>query len=348
MNKKSEPTIHDIARELKISASTVSRALQNNPRISLKTREKILAMAETMGYRPNSLASNLRNKKSNTIGIVVPLINRHFFSSVISGAEEVAFKAGYTVVISQANDLAIKEIAIVHSMFANRVDGLIISIAMESTTFEHLKMFTRKNIPLVFFDRAVPEMETNKIVVDDFMGGFRVTQHLIDQGYKRIGHMAGPQNLTTYRERKSGYMEALSKNGLSFDESMIVTNRLTSEDGTEAIQQLMSLPHPPDAIFCGNDTTALSTMMYLRDKGFRIPEDIGIVGFSNEPFSRVVTPAISTIAQPAFLMGQKAAELILNQIEHKEKTFTTHILPTELIIRESSNRKLIMNKKMHS
>ena len=341
MNKKSEPTIHDIARELKISASTVSRALQNNPRISLKTREKILSLAETMGYRPNSPASNLRNKKSNPIGIVVLLINRHFFPSVISGADEVAFKAGYTVVISQSNDLADKEIAIVHSMFANRVDGLIISIAMDSTTFEHLKMFTRKNIPMVFFDRAVPEIETNKIVVDDFMGGFRVTQHLIDQGYKRIGHMAGPQNLTTYRERKSGYMEALSQNGLSFDETLVVTNKLTSEDGTAAIQHLMSLPKPPDAIFCCNDTTALSAMIYLRSEGYRIPEDIGIVGFSNEPFSRVVSPSISTIAQPAFLMGQKAAELILNQIENQEKSFTTLVLPTELIIRESSNRKLI-------
>lgn len=338
MQKKSEPTIHDIARELNISASTVSRALQNNPRISLKTREKIVSMAEMMGYRPNTLASNLRNKKSNTIGIVVPLINRHFFASVISGAEEVAFKAGYTVVISQSNDLANKEIAIVHSMFANRVDGLIISIAMENNSFEHLKMFTKKNIPLVFFDRAVPEIETNKIVIDDIMGGFRVTKHLIEQGYKRIGLIAGPQNLKTYRERKDGYIKALSEYGLSFDEALVVTNNLTSEDGTEATRQLMALPEPPDAIFCGNDTTALSAMIYLRNKGFRIPEDIGIVGFSNEPFSKVVSPSISTIAQPAFLMGQKAAELILNQIENKEKTFKTLVLPTELIIRESSSR----------
>ena len=338
MHKKSEPTIHDIARELDVSASTVSRALQNNPRISLKTREKILSLAETMGYRPNTLASNLRNKKSNTIGVVVPLINRYFFSSVISGAEEVAAKAGYTVVISQSNDLANKEIDIVQSMFANRVDGLIISIAMESTNYEHLKMFIKKNIPLVFFDRAVSEIDTDKIVVDDYMGGFRVTKHLIDQGYKRIGHMAGPQNLMTYRDRKKGYIEALIQNGLPFDESLIVTNKLTSKDGIDATMQLMSLPYPPDAIFCGNDTTALSTMIYLRDKGFKIPEDIGIVGFSNEPFSEVVSPSISTIAQPGFLMGQKAAELILNQIEHKEKTFRTLVLPTELKIRDSSNR----------
>ncbi len=339
MHKKTDPTIHDIARELNISASTVSRALQNNPRISLKTREKIISLANSVGYRPNTLASNLRNKRSNTIGIVVPLINRYFFSAVISGVEEVAFKAGYTVVISQSNDLADKEISIVHSMLANRVDGLIISIAMEPTNYEHLKTFRKKNIPLVLFDRTIAEIDTNKIVVDDFMGGFRVTQHLIDQGYKRIGHMAGPQNLQTYLDRKNGYIEALSRNDLAYDESLVVTNSLRSDDGIDAVRQLMGLPVPPDAIFCGNDTTALSSMIYLRDRGIRIPEDLGIVGFSNEPFSKVVSPSISTIAQPGFLMGQKAAELILHQIEHKDRSFKTIVLPTELVVRESSNRK---------
>lgn len=337
--KNTEPTIHDIARELKISASTVSRALNDNPRISLKTKEKIKVVAEKLGYRPNTLASNLRNKKSNTIGIVVPLINRYFFSAVISGVEDVAFKAGYNVVISQSNDLAAKEINIVQSMFSNRVDGLIISIAMHTNTFEHLKLFRKKHIPLVFFDRAVPEIETDKIVVDDFAGGFRVTQHLIDQGYKRIGHLAGPQNLMTYLDRKSGYIEALRKNGIACDESLIIVSTLTSDDGVPAVQQLMSLPNPPDAIFCGNDTTALSVMIYLRDKGIRIPEDVGIVGFSNEPYSKVVSPSISTIAQPGFEMGQKAAELIIRKIENKERTYQTIVLPTELIVRESSSRR---------
>jgi LacI family transcriptional regulator len=339
MHKKTDPTIHDIARELKISASTVSRALQNNPRISLKTRDKIKATADIMGYHPNTLASNLRNKRSSTIGIVVPLINRHFFASVISGVEDVAFKSGYTVVISQSNDLANKEIAIVQSMFANRVDGLIISIAMEINTFEHLKMFGKKNIPLVFFDRAVSEIETNKIVIDDFMCGFHIAQHLIDQGYKRIGHIAGPQNLMIYANRKKGYLEALKKNGITCDENLVVSNFLTGDDGVAAIKQLMSLQNPPDAVFCGNDTTALSSIMYLRDQGIRVPDDIGIVGFSNEPYSRVVSPSISTVALPGFLMGQKAAELILNQIENKERTFKTLVMPTELIIRESSARK---------
>ncbi|HAQ17847.1 MAG TPA: LacI family transcriptional regulator [Prolixibacteraceae bacterium] len=339
MNKNPEPTIHDIAKELKISASTVSRALNDNPRISLKTKEKIKAVADSLGYRPNTLASNLRNKKSNTIGIVVPLINRYFFSSVISGAEDIAYKAGFTVVISQSNDLASKEINIVQSMFSNRVDGLIISIAMQASTFEHLKLFRKKNIPLVFFDRAVPEIETDKIVVDDFAGGFRVTQHLIDQGYQRIGHLAGPQNLIIYRDRKNGYIEALRKNGIDYDDKLIIYNRLTSDEGVTATQQLMSLSNPPDAIFCGNDTTALSAMIYLRNRGIRIPEDVGIVGFSNEPFSKVVSPSISTISQPGFEMGQKAAELIIRKIENKERTYQTIVLPTELIVRESSTRK---------
>jgi LacI family transcriptional regulator len=336
--KSTEPTIHDIARELKISASTVSRALNDNTRISLKTKEKIRKVADQLGYRPNTLASNLRNKKSNTIGIVVPLINRHFFSSVISGVEDVAFKAGYNVVISQSNDLADKEISIVQSMFSNRVDGLIVSIAMQTNTFEHLKLFKKKHIPLAFFDRAVPEIETDKIVVDDFAGGFKVTQHLIDQGYKRIGHLAGPQNLTTYLDRKNGYIEALKKNGIAYDKSLIIVNTLTSEEGVPAVKQLMGLPNPPDAIFCGNDTTALSAMIYLRDKGICIPEDIGIVGFSNEPFSKVVSPSISTIAQPGFLIGQKAAELIIRKIENKDRAYQTIVLPTELIVRESSDR----------
>ncbi len=339
MKKNSEPTIHDIARELNISASTVSRALNNNPRISLKTKEKIKQVADDLGYRPNTLASNLRNKKSNTIGIVVPLINRHFFSSVISGVEDVAYKAGYTVVISQSNDLYDKEINIVHSMFSNRVDGLIISIAMQTDSFEHLKLFRKKNIPLVFFDRVVPEIETDKIVVDDFAGGFKVTQHLIDQGYKRIGHLAGPQNLMTYLDRKKGYLEALRKNEIPYDDSLTIVNTLTSEEGVPAVQQLLELPNPPDAIFCGNDATALSVMIYLRDRGIRIPQDMGIVGFSNEPYSKVVSPSISTIAQPGFEMGQKAAELMIRKIENKEKTFQTFVLPTELIIRDSSNRK---------
>lgn len=224
-------------------------------------------------------------------------------------------------------------------MFSNRVDGLIISIAMHSKSFDHLKIFRKKNIPLVFFDRVVNSIEADKIVIDDFMGGFKVTQHLIDQGYQRIAHITGPQNLAIYTDRKNGYIEALRKNGIQFDEKLVIENTLTSDVAELAAQKLLELPNPPDAIFCGNDTTALTVMIYLRDKGIKIPQEMGIVGFSNEPFSKVVSPSISTIAQPGFEIGKKAAELIISQIEAKERTYQTIVLPTELIIRESSNRQ---------
>ena len=341
MDDKASITIHDIARELKISASTVSRALNDNPRISQATKDKIKALALKMGYQPNIIASNLRTQKTNTIGIVVPLINRHFFSTFISGVEDVAFDLGYNVIISQSNDLLEKEKKIVQSLFSNRVDGLIASLSMQTNEFEHFQLFTNKNIPFVFFDRVIPELSAHKIVVDDFAAGMKATQHLIDQGYKRIAHLAGPTVLNTYHDRMEGYKAALQKNNHCVDDKLILYNQLTRMDGQEAIKQLLSLPTPPDAVFCGNDTSALSMMLYLKKTGIKIPHEFGLIGFSNEPFSEVVTPSISTLKQPAFAMGKKAAELLIHEIEAKVRpqSYQTITMPTELIIRESSSRK---------
>ena len=341
MDRKTSVTIHDIARELKISASTVSRALNDNPRISKSTKDKIKSLALKLGYQPNTIASNLRTQKTHTIGIVVPLINRHFFSTFISGVEDVAFEAGYNVIISQSKDLLQKEKQIVHSMFSNRVDGLITSLSMQTSDFGHFQMFADKNIPLIFFDRIAPQLNANKIIVDDFACGYKATQHLIDQGYQRIAHLAGPTVLNTYHDRMEGYKSALKKNQMPIENELIICNRLTRMDGQQAIKQLLDLKNPPDAVFCGNDTSALSMIVYLKSQGIRIPEDFGIVGFSNEPFSEVVTPSISTLKQPAQEMGQKAAELIINEIENKAlpRTYQTITMPTELIIRASSSRK---------
>ncbi len=338
MKQKPETTIHDIARELNIAASTVSRALNDNPLISEATREKIKKTAERMGYRPNVLAANFRTKRTNTIGVIVPLINRHFFSSVISGIEDIAYQQGFAVTISQSNDNFEKENKIAHSLFQNRVDGLILSIAMETQTYDHLKIFTDRNIPIVFFDREVEEIEAHKIVVDDFGAAYQATKHLIDQGRKRIAMIGGPLNLKIYKNRQDGYCQALKDAGLSMEEPGILNNSLTREDGTRAIKKIMDSTVKPDAIFCANDTTALSSIIYLKNNGFKIPENIAIVGFSNEPFSELVTPSISTIKQPGFEIGQKAAELIINQIKQKKKpsSFETITLPTELIIRDSS------------
>ena len=341
--KKTSVTIHDLARELNISASTVSRALNDNPRISQATKDKIKSLANKLGYQPNTVASNLRTQKTNTIGIVVPLINRHFFSTFITGVEDVAFEAGYNVIISQSKDLLDKESRVVHSLFSNRVDGLIISMSMQTDQYDHFNLFANKNIPMVFFDRVAPDFKAHKIVIDDFSSGRSATQHLINQGCKRIAHLAGPVSLNTYRDRMNGYLDALKENKLPIDDELIIYNRLTRVDGLTAIKQFLKLKNPPDAIFCGNDTSALSMIVYLRELGIRVPDDISIVGFSNEPFSEVVTPSISTIKQPAYEMGQKAAELIIEEIEQKKpsKKYQTIILPSELIIRESSTKMML-------
>ncbi|WP_297089875.1 LacI family DNA-binding transcriptional regulator [uncultured Draconibacterium sp.] len=341
MVQKPETTIHDIAKKLKISASTVSRALKDNPLISEATRAKIKKTAAEMGYRPNVMAANLRTKRTNTIGVIVPLINRHFFSSVISGIEDIAYKQGFAVTISQSNDNFEKESTIAHTLFANRVDGLILSIGMQTKTFDHLKPFAERHTPIVFFDRIVEEIPAHKIVVDDFGGAYRATQHLIEQGRTRIAHITGPLTLQIYSKREDGYRQALADAGLEINNDYVLHNSLTREDGLRAIKKMLVQKIRPDAIFCANDTTALSSIIYLKEKGIRVPEDIAIVGFSNEPYSELVTPAITTVKQPGFEMGQKAAELIINQINNKKQaeTYQTITMDTELIIRSSSATK---------
>jgi LacI family transcriptional regulator len=341
MANQLETTIHDIAKKLNLSASTVSRALKDNPVISKTTRNLVKKMAVEMGYRPNILAASLRTRRTNTIGVIVPLINRHFFSSVISGIEDVAYSQGFAVTISQSNDKLEKECKIAQTLFANRVDGIILSIGMETNSYDHIRLFSDRKIPVVFFDRVVDEIKAHKIVVDDYGGGYRATRHLISQGAKIIAHIGGPLNLKIYEYRQKGYCDALKEAGLTIEESLIINNSLSKEEGTKAIQQLMQNNLKPDAIFCANDTTALSVIIYLQENGYKVPDDFAIVGFSNEPFSEVVTPSISTIKQPGYLIGQKAAQLIIEQILNgiPNPEFKTIVMPTELIIRNSSRRK---------
>jgi LacI family transcriptional regulator len=340
MVKKTEATIHDIARVLQVSASTVSRALKENPLISEATREKIRKVADELGYRPNIVASSLRTKRSNTIGVIVPYINRHFFSSVVSGVEEIAYKSGFAVTIAQSNDSYQKEVHIARALYDGRVDGIIVSFAMDTHNFRHLRAFAESQIPLVFFDRVAEEIDANKIVVDDFAGGKMATEHLISMGCRNIAHVSGPLHLTIYDNRLKGYLAALNIAGLKPPTGGILHNRLTRADGEDAIKQLLTLKPIPDAVFCANDTSALSIILNLRNTSYRIPQDIAVVGFSNEPFSEVVSPSISTIKQPGYEMGIKAAELLISEIkgEITTKDYQTILMPTELIIRESSQK----------
>ena len=340
MTRKQEITIHSLANELKISASTVSRALKDNSRISLKTRELVKQKAIELGYRPNVIATNLRRKKTNTIGVVVPRIDRYFFGSVIGGIEDYAWTKGYNVIISQSNDLLLKEIKCVQSLFNNRVDGLIVSISMQTNEDMHFRLFSDNNIPILFFDRYCPSIDCDRIVVDDFDSGYKITRHLLERGCTRIAHIAGPELLNIYRDRKAGYLQALAEANIRPFPGYLEETGLTRDEGKQAFARLMTLPIPPDGVFCGNDTTALSAIEYCIQNQIEVPSDVALVGFSDEPFSAVVTPSISTVKQPGYEMGHQAAEKLISRIEKTgiPSPFEHIVLPTRLIVRASSVR----------
>ncbi|WP_304198707.1 LacI family DNA-binding transcriptional regulator [Flavobacterium alvei] len=333
-------TIHDIAKELNIDSSTVSRALSNNPRVKQKTKDRILEKANEMGYQRNLLASSLRNNKTNTIGVIVPRISRHFFSSAIAGIEETAYEAGYNVIICQSLEQLNREQKIANTLLANRVDGVLISVSMETTDSDYLQIFKKNGTPLVFFDRHCDIPGNSNVVIDDFQGGFDATEHLILQGCKKIAHFSGPQELEIYKNRFKGYKSALEKHNIKLDSNLVIPSKLMEIDGIESAKKLLSQTIPIDGIFSSNDTAAISALQYLKGKGIKIPEDIAIVGFSNEPISSVIEPSLTTIDQPGFEMGKIAANLLLAQINNKPGTIVaeTIILKPVLIKRNSSKK----------
>lgn len=338
--ENSKVTIHDIAKELNIDSSTVSRALSDNPRVTKKTKERILEKAKEMGYQRNLLASSLRNNKTNTIGVIVPRISRHFFSSAIAGIEETAYEAGYNVIICQSLEQLNREQKIANTLLANRVDGVLISVSMETTDSDYLQIFKKNGTPLVFFDRHCDIPGNSNVVIDDFQGGFDATEHLILQGCKKIAHFSGPQELEIYKNRYKGYKSALEKHNIQLDNNLVIPSKLMEIDGIESAKKLLSQPISIDGIFSSNDTAAISALQYLKGEGIKIPEDIAIVGFSNEPISSVIEPSLTTIDQPGFEMGKIAANLLLAQINDKPDAIVaeTIILKPVLIKRNSSNK----------
>ena len=337
MMKKNKVTIHDISKALKIDSSTVSRALNNSNRVTQKTKEKILKKAKELGYQRNLLASNLRRNKTNTIGVIVPRISRHFFSSLIAGIEETAYDTDYNIIICQSLELLERETNIVASLAANRVAGVLMSVSMETQNYKHLDLLINGNIPLVFFDRHCNIEGHSTVLIDDFQAGFDATEHLILQGCKTIAHLSGPQNLEIYTNRYMGYKSALEKHGLNVATDLVISSELMEKDGAESIVQLVEKNKQLDGVFSANDIAAISAMKQLKKMGIQVPKDIALVGFSNEPISALIEPSLSTIDQPGFEMGKMAANLLLKQINSdntlKEESI---VLNPNLIIRNSS------------
>lgn len=331
-------TINDLAKLLKLSPSTVSRALRNHPDISQKTKDKVLAMAEEKNYQPNLIAQSLQNRRSNNIGVIVPEIRNTFFSTVISGIEEIAYEAGYTIMVCQSGDTYEREILNTRALAANRVAGMLVSISQETTDFSHLLTVMEQGIALVLFDRVAEHVPVSKVIVDDFNGAYKAVCHLIDQGYRRIAHIGGSPQLYVSRKRREGYEAALRDNDLEIRPEFIIGGGYHEEDGRIGVQKLLALPEAPDAIFTINDPVALGVFLYLREKGISIPGTIGLVGFSNNPNTALVQPRLTTVNQPAFEIGRTAARQLLKNLERgpEQQSTDTITLKTELVVRESS------------
>jgi LacI family transcriptional regulator len=337
--KKEKATIHDISKSLGIDSSTVSRALNDSPRVSKKTKDIILKKAKELGYQRNILASNLRTNKTNTIAVVLPRISRHFFSTVIAGIEETAYEAGYNLLICQSLDSLDREKKIMSTLISNRVDGVIISISMETTNYEHLEAYKQLGNPIIFIDRPCSLENCSNINIDNFHASFMTTEHLIFQGCKHIAHFSGSQNIELYRQRKNGYLAALKKHKIDINNHYIFESNLSEEDGINSAKKILEL-NIIDGIISANDTAAISAMQYLKSQGVKIPEDIAVTGFNNDPISAVIEPSLTTINQPAFEIGEMASNLLLKQIENKSNITVAKstLLNSELIIRNSSLR----------
>ncbi len=336
-------TITKLAEQLNLSPSTISRALQNHPSIGKKTSERVQKLASELGYFPNSVASSLRRKKTNLIGIIIPRIDRHFHSLAISGIEEVANKAGYYVAIFQSNDSYQKEVENVKMLLSNRADGILGCLALETKKYDHFLKIKENNIPLVFFDRVCYEIESSRVLIDDFEAAFKICEHLMSVGCKRIAHIAGNQNSAIFRGRLEGYLAALKKNNIEVDDNMICyANALDRDEGTKYATQLLHSPQMPDGLFCANDITAISAIQLAKEANLQIPKDLAVAGFSNTPAATIIDPPLTSVNDHAFEMGQAAARLLIRQIENNDKNIVSETITirNDLIIRESTAGKL--------
>lgn len=329
-------TIIDIAKELGISASTVSRALSNHPDIRKDTKDRVNKIAKELNYTPNPIARSLKNSTTKTIGVQVPEIKHDFFSSAISGIEDAAYKAGYTILVSQSNESNEREIMNTRMLIQHRVAGILVSISQTTQNCNHFKEVLTRNIPLVFFDRVSEEINASKVIIDDYKIAFEAVSYLITKGYKRIAHFGGPKQLNICSKRHDGYKDALKKAGLPIISGFVRVGGLHELDGYEMMDAVMNGSNLPDAIFAVNDPVAIGAFQRIGESSLRIPQDIALMGFSNNKITSLVNPPISTVNQPSYEMGMKAAEMLIEQIEGKDKTIRTVILEASLIKRGST------------
>ena len=339
-------TIKDIARKLNVSISTVSRAMRNAPDVSADTKRTVMALADELSYQPNLLALSLKRKHTHTIGVLVPNLD-YVLSTMVRGIDEIALEAGYTVMVCQSNESFGREIVNIRRLVDSLVDGFIISVSSETKVFDHFKKIQDKKLPIVVFDRVTPHLKAPSVRIDNEDGGFQGTEHLIQQGYKRIAILAGPKNLDISNQRLNGYLKAFKKFKVPSDENLIIYCDFDQHYAYIATKELLSMKKRPDAIFTISDRMAIGAMLAIKEKGLTMPYDIGLVGFNNEPITSLVTPQISSVEQPCFELGKLAAKLFIEALHHdKDMSHVDEVLKTKLIIRESSQRLLPKSNRL--
>lgn len=329
-------TIKDIAKALNISVSTVSRALRDTYDVNKETKAKVLETACQLNYKPNYNATGLAKGHSHNIGIIVPWITNYYFSTVLTGIQEFAYNKGYNVVLFLTNDSPERELSIIQNLSIANIDGLLVSISSNSDSCNHFRNVINKGLPIVFFDRVPSNIPTSKVMQDDYQGAFAAVEHLIENGYKKIAHIAGPKGLCFTEKRLQGYLAALQKHKLPVREEWIIYSGFAQESGEKDTYQLLECEEVPDAIFAVNDRKAIGSMMALKSKNIAIGKEIGVVGFTNDPASTIISPSLTTFAEPAFEIGYKSCELLFKHINKKNFIYEEVTIPGKLIVRESS------------
>lgn len=331
-------TVKDIARQLGLHYTTVSKALRDHPDISIATKQRVLTLAEELDYHPNSIAKSLKNQATCTLGVIVPSIKNDFFSAVISGIEEVAYGREFNTVVCQSNESTERETIHLRTLISNQVAGVLVSVAQTTTSGAGFRALQRQGIPLVFFDRVCEDVEADRVVVDDYGGARRVVEHLIERGYRTIAHTAGPENTSIGRDRCQGYLDALRKHGLKETSDLIVHGGFEEEDGVAAFRAIRSRPRMPDAIFAVNDPVARGIHAQIKQDGLAIPRDVAVAGFGDNRLSSYLDPPVTTVSQSPYEIGKVAAAMLLRRIENpsRESTSETEVIQAHLIVRQST------------
>ena len=335
---KSKITLKKIAKEFDVSISTVSKALKDSHEISEEVRERIKAFAKYYNYKPNSLAVNLRNQKTKTIGVIIPQIVHHFFTKVISGIEHIANENGYNVMICLSNESYEKEVLNMDMLESGIVDGIIVSVAKETEEkedYKHFKQLIDNGLPLVLFDREIPEINCNKVIVDDFGGGFLATKHLMNISCKRIAIITTPDHVMVGKIRKEGYIQALTENNFPIQEELIIKVN-EKYDITNQIQKLFDQANPPDGIFAVNEIYAATVIKIAQKRNLKIPDEIAVMGFTDGLISEYTSPSLSAVDQHGYTMGKKAAEGLLKKLNNPELMIQEKLDLARYIEREST------------